>query len=353
MPNFAAADLTAMSAAFFHAAGFPQAEADQIAKLLVEANLTGHDTHGVRHLPAYLKRIREGEIVPGARVTVIRETPTTALLDGHTNLGHVAATRAVEIGIEKARAMMVSAVAIRNLEHVGRVGAYPEMAAREGLVNLTFVNAQGRGIQVAPFGGIERRMGTNPFAAAFPNPDGDPILMDMATCAIAANKIRQAADRGHDLAPGVILDGEGRPSVDPAVFLGGAGMLLPVGGPQGHKGFSLGVMVDLFSGILAGSGTAVVQHPTLLNNGTFLITLDPRAFIEEADYNRHLGELAQYLRASKTPPGAMPVMMPGEFEEINRKRRREEGIPIDEPVWDTSCGALRELGVDEPPARFS
>lgn len=347
MPTFTAESLREMSCAFFAAVGFAADEAALIGRLLVEANLTGHDTHGVRHLPRYLERIRKGEIVPGAPVTVIQETPTTALLDGHRTLGHVAATQGVRKGIEMARRMRISAVGVRNLDHVGRVGAYPEMAAREGLVNLTFVNAQGWGIQVAPFGGIERRMGTNPVAMGFPNPGGDPILLDFATCAIAANKIRQAAEHGDEIGPGIILDGDGNPSQNPADFLNGSGMLRPLGGDQGHKGFALGVMVDLFCGVLAGSGTAVM-HDQPLNNGIFTITIDPRAFIAEAEYDRQVRELAAYLRASKTPPGADPVMMPGEFEERNRQRRRETGIAVDEPVWSNIREALAEMKVAEP-----
>ncbi|MCH8882452.1 MAG: Ldh family oxidoreductase [SAR324 cluster bacterium] len=348
MPTFTADSLRAMSREFFRAAGFPPEEAATIGRLLVEANLTGHDTHGVRHLGPYLERIRKGEIVPGAPVTVLHETPTTALLSGHRTLGHVAATRAAEIGIEKARQMKISAVGVRNLEHVGRVGAYPEMAARQGLVCIAFVNAQGRGIQVTPFGGNERRIGTNPISMAFPNPEGDPFLLDMATCTTAANKIRQAADRGQKLAPGLILDGNGAPSEDPQDFLNGDGMLLPVGGNRGHKGFGLAMMVDLMSGVLAGSGTAAAGSAGPLDNGTFLITLDPSAFVPPEEYAEQSRALADYVEATRTPPGGERVMMPGTFEERHRRERSEGGIPIDEAVWNSMKKALAELEVAEP-----
>jgi uncharacterized oxidoreductase len=347
VPTFTAESLRTMSTDFFQAAGFPREEAAIIGRLLVEANLTGHDTHGVRHLSPYLERIRRGEIAAGAPVTLIRETATTALLDGHRTLGHVAATRAVELAVRKARKSRIAAVAVRDLEHVGRVGAYPEMAAREGLVCIAFVNAQGRGLQVAPFGGIQRRMGTNPLSIAFPNPEGDPYLLDMATSAIAANKARQAIDRGHAVASDLILDAEGHPSQDPRDLIERDGMLRPLGGSQGHKGYGLGVMVDFFSGILGGAGTAIV-HDGLLNNGTFLITIDPGAFVDAKTYADQARALAKYLQATRTPPGAPPVMMPGEFESRNRRARMESGIALEEPVWKGIRKVLAELKVAEP-----
>jgi uncharacterized oxidoreductase len=259
----------------------------------------------------------------------------------------VAASKATELVVRKAREQRIAAVAVRNLEHVGRVGAYPELAARAGLACIAFVNAQGRGIQVTPFGGIERRMGTNPLSIAFPNPQGDPYLLDIATSAIAANKARQAIDRGHELKPELILDKDGQPSRDPRDLIERAGMLLPLGGSQGHKGFGLGVMVDFFSGILGGAGTAVV-HDGKLNNGTFLIALDPDAFVDPDTYAAQARALAKYLQETKTPKGAQPVMMPGEFESRNRRARNESGIELEEPVWQSVRKALAELKVAEP-----
>ena len=347
MPNFTADSLRVMSTDFFHAAGFSKDDAAIIGDLLVQANLTGHDTHGVRHLPPYLDRIRNGEIKAGAPVTVISETGTTALLDGHGTLGHVAATRATELAMRKARKVHIAAVAVRNLEHVGRVGGYPEMAAREGFACIAFVNAQGRGRQVTPFGGIERRMGTNPLSIAFPNPQGDPYLLDMATSALAVNKARQAIDRGMPLQPGIILDAAGNPSTDPKDLIDRNGMMLPLGGTQGYKGFGLGVMVDFFSGILGGSGTAISEHPTL-NNGTFLIVIDPKVFVDPSTYAGQAKALARYLQATKTPAGAPPVMMPGEFESRNRRTRMESGIELEGPVWAGIRKVLGELKVAEP-----
>lgn len=349
MPRFKPETLRTALALAFEALGFGADDAALIARLLVLSNLCGHDTHGARLLPRYVQWVADGHIVPGAPVTVVQETPTTAVLDGHFTLGFVAATRAVELAMDKARTHHVSAVGVRNLSHVGRAGAYPEMAAAAGLVCLAFVNAQGWGRLAAPFGGITRRVGTNPIAAAFPNPDGDPILLDFATSAVAANKIRLAAERGVETGRGWMIDERGAPSTDPADFLEQAGSILPLGGDQGHKGFGLAVLVDLLGGILAGAGTAAADTHTL-NNGTFYVVIDPAAFLPADDLARQVRGLADYLHQSPTRPGAPPVELPGEYEARHRHAREREGIPIDAGSWGAVESALADLGVAVPQA---
>lgn len=349
MPRFHAEDLRTMCKSVFEAAGFSGDNAAIIARLMVEANLVGHDTHGVRHIPVYVSRIRDGLIEPGAVIRTISETATTATLDGQGTLGHVAATRGLELAIEKAHAHGVGAVAVRNQEHVGRVGAYPELAAQAGFVGITFCNAQGRGISIAPHGGLGRRMGANPFAAAFPNPAGDPILLDISTSAIAINKVRQAQDRGARLPEGAMLDADGEPSTDPEDFLKDGGAVLPLGGLlYGHKGFGLAVIIDLFSGVLGGSGTARIHHDTRLNNGTFHIVLDPDCFVDPDRYRTEIEAYADYLHASPTRSGRERVRLPGEFEQDNRRLRSADGIEIEHAVWNNILETLVRLNVPPP-----
>ena len=349
MPRFAAEPLRAMCAATFEAVGFGPDDAAVIARLMVEANLVGHDTHGVRHLPDYVRRVGIGLIVPGAKVTTVRETATTAVLDGGNTLGHVAATRGMALAMEKARAGHIAAVTVRHQEHVGRVGAYPEMAAQAGLVGLTFCNTQGRGVQIAPFGGISRRIGANPIAAAFPNPAGDPILLDISTSQVAVNKVRQARDRDAQLPEGALIDTAGRASTDPDIFLRDGGAVLPLGGLQfGHKGFGLAVIVDLFAGLLGGAGTAMVADAERLDNGTFHIAVDPGAFLAPAAYAETLATYVAYLHASPVADGAPNVRLPGEFEADNRAERNANGISIDAPVWERISATLAELGLQAP-----
>ena len=349
MPRFSAGSLRRMCARTFAAAGFSAADAERIAHLMVESNLAGHDSHGVRHVPVYVQRVRDGLIDPAGRTQVVSETPATAILDGGRTLGHLAAGRGMALAVEKARTVRIAAVAVRNNEHVGRVGAYPEMAAAAGFVGLTFCNAQGRGISIAAHGGAERRIGANPVAAGFPNPDGDPILLDMSTSQIAMNKVRQARDRGAALPEGAMLDEDGTPTTDPAAFMDRAGAALPLGGLAfGHKGFGLAVVVDLLCGALGGAGGAPDHDDAALDNGTFHIAIDPEAFAARGVYEARARRLAAYLRASRPLPGVDRVRMPGDFEAEHRAERTAGGIPVDDAVWRKIRATLARLNVPEP-----
>jgi len=350
MPTFSAAELRTLIADCFMKVAVPREDAEQTARLMVEANLTGHDTHGVRQTPRYVDLIEKGLITAGAPLTVLNETPTTALLDGHHNLGYVAATRATEKAIAKAKQTHLSAVAIRNLNHVGRVGAYPEMIAAAGFVGLVFVNAQSkRGSLVTPFGGLAARLGTNPMAAGFPNPAGDPIVLDFATSAVAANKIRQAKSRGKQMGDGIMTLKDGTPTNNPDDFIEGRALMLPLGGGQGHKGYALAVMVDILSGILAGAGTTL--HPSAdLNNGTFILCIDPEAFTTRGQYEQDVAEYVDYLHTTPTLPGAPPVLVPGDYEARNRRQRLKDGISVEASVWEDVRKCAERLGVGVPMA---
>jgi uncharacterized oxidoreductase len=350
MPTVSADTLRDLTEACFRAAGCPPEDAAQIARLMVLSNLCGHDSHGVRQIPRYLDNIRKGTIVPGAEMTVVTETPTIAILDANRSMGHIAATRAAELCIAKARENRISAVGVRNLDHIGRVGAYPEMAVAEGMVGLCFTATLGRGNIVTPFGGIQGRYATNPLAAGFPNPDGYPILLDFATSVIAGNKIRVAFDRGKQTGEGWLIDLEGNPVRDPQAFLERKAVVLPLGGPeQGYKGYALAVMVEILAGILSGAGTfATLQDRERTNNVSFLITIDPLAFVSQEFYQREIRALVEYLHGTKVRPGDPPVMIPGEFEERNRRQREAEGIEIEEPVWQAIQEAAARLSVAIP-----
>ncbi|MCZ6729171.1 MAG: Ldh family oxidoreductase [SAR324 cluster bacterium] len=348
MPVIEKAELEGFVGDVFRSAGYASEEAGLISRLMVAANLCGHDSHGVRQIPTYLKRIGEKQIVPNAPITVLRESPTTVLLDANLALGHVAAARALEMGVAKAREVKVSVAAVRNLNHIGRVGAYPEMAAEQGMICLAFV--QGHIRSVAPFGGLDKKLATNPFSAAFPNPGGAPILLDFASSVVAANKIHQAYDRGVKTGEGWIMDERGNPVRDPALFVEGKAAMLPLGGGRGHKGYALSVVTDIIAGVLSGAGAAHTERE-IANNSTLLITLDPEAFLPRKEYERQVGELVDYLRATATRPGDPPVMIPGEFEENHRREREAHGIPIEEPVWNHIQEAVAELQVALPVPR--
>lgn len=336
--------LRTLMAEILVAVGFPEQEAQCIAALMVEANLTGHDTHGVRLIRRYVELVRNGLVRPGAPLEVEAESPVTLRLNANSAMGHVAASRAVELGIEKTQRMKLAAVGVRNLDHVGRVGAYAEQIARAGFVGLLFVNAQD--LQVVPYGGLAPRLGTNPMAAGFPRTGADPLILDFATSTVAANKIRRAHARKEPTGEGWIVDRESGAALhDPQAFMDQRAWIPPLGGPQGHKGYALAILVDIFSGILAGAGSACRPSPSL-NNGTFIFCIDPEAFLSRAEYDAQLTELATHLR--DTPPLAgREVLLPGDYE-ARRRKERAEGIPLDDVDWQLICDTAACLHITPP-----
>jgi len=350
MPRIKADVLHQLTHDCFHAAGFPAEEAEQIAHLMVLANLRGHESHGVRQLPRYLQRVRDKQIVPGAPVTVVKETATTAVLDGHRTLGHVAATQAARVGIAKAREMKVSAVAVHNLDHIGRIGAYPEMAAREDMIGLCFVSAHGPGRTVTPFGGIQGMLGTNPFSAGFPYRDGDgPILLDFATSIVAANKVTLAHDRQVETGEGWIVDLEGNPTRDPQRYVDKQALINPLGGEKGYKGYAMAVMNEILSGILTGAGTAATAGGVAAtDNVTFMVTIDPLAFVSREYYDKEMKALVDYLHSTKVRPGDPAVLVPGEYEWTRQQQREAQGVDLEEGVWRGILKAAEQMGVAVP-----
>lgn len=349
MPTVQAGPLRALTKDCFQAAGCPPEDAELIARLMVLSNLRGHDSHGVRQMPRYLANIRAGSIVPGAELTVVSDAPAMAILDANRAMGHVAATRAVETAIAKARETRISAVGVRNLDHIGRIGAYPEMAVAEGMIGLCFTATLGPANIVTPFGGVQGRFATNPISAGFPNPLGDPILLDFATSVVAANKIRQAKDRGMEAGEGWMIDAAGNSVRDPQAFIDRKAAMLPLGGERGYKGYGLAVMVEILAGVLTGTGTfATLQDRENTNNVTLLIVIDPAGFVPEAFYGREIRALVEYLHGTAVRPGDPPVMIPGEYEENHQRERERQGIPIEEPVWQTIQAAAASLKVALP-----
>ena len=355
MPKLTPEDMRTLTRDVFQAAGIPRKDAELTAHLMVLSNIRGHDSHGIRQIPRYLERLRNKVILPGKDVTVVRDTPSLAVLDGNRNFGHVAATRAMEMAIEKARNMGVAAVAVHNLNHIGRVGAYPEMAAAENMIGLCFVASRGGSTAQVPFGGIDARLATAPIAAGFPMAGEEPIVLDIATSVVASNKVRQALDRDKPAGPDWLIDTQGNPVDDPKMFMERKAWLLPLGNQSGHKGYGLAVLCTILSGILSGGGTLGSDpHLVEYENHTFMIVLDPFAFVTQEFYEREIKQLVAYLRATEVRPGDPPVQVPGEYETACQREVEAEGIDIEQPVWDGIVEAAESLGVAVPqpiPAR--
>ncbi|HEY8505072.1 MAG TPA: Ldh family oxidoreductase, partial [Gemmataceae bacterium] len=240
MPTFPAEALRSFSRALFEAAAVPADEAETVARSLVDANLCGHDSHGVMRVPQYVANLREGKLHAGVPLEVLSETPALLAADAGWGLGQVQAHRLLGRLLEKAGAMGVAAGTLRRCGHTGRLGEYAERAAAEGMAFWGTVNSHGSGRRVAPPGGTEGRISTNPLCVGAPTP-GDPLVLDIGTSVCAEGKVRVAFQKGEPVPPGWLLDAAGRPTTDPGVLYNEPrGTILPIGGAQAYKGFGLG-----------------------------------------------------------------------------------------------------------------
>lgn len=339
MPIVQADRLTRISAALLKAAGATDEEASAVATGCVNANLAGHDSHGVIAIPTYIDRIKAGHIVPGAEWTIIRESATTTVIDGHWGFGFHVNARAMARTIEKARTANVAACTVFRQSHVGRLAAYPLMAAREGMIGIAAADSGRSPKHVAPFGGREARLGTNPLAIAVPSDLEAPFYLDMATSAVAAGKIALAVARGEEIPKGWIIDAEGRHTTDPREYRKG-GALLPLGGTEGYKGSGLAAMVEVLCGLLTGLGFGV--EPTgRHNDGCFMAAFNVAAFRPLNDFKKEVAEFARYLKSTPPSEGSPGVFYPGEIEYLRELERKKHGVEIEDTTWEK----LRSLAI--------
>lgn len=343
MPTFAPDYLLDVCARLFTAYGASEADARVAAEELVESSLLGFDSHGVMRASEYADDLRAGRIRPGAPIRIVKQTPTTAIVDCGFNFGAVGARAMVEIVSEQARGG-VACVVSQNCHHVGRLGAWAQGIAERGLIGLAFVNNVRNWHSVAPWGGREGRLGTNPLAWAVPVAEGcTPIVMDMATCMMPEGKIRVHLHAGKPLPEGIIVDAQGRPSTDPQAFYGPPpGAILPFGGQYGYKGFGLALLVELLGGVLAGYATSQNQRH---DNGLCLIAIDPEAFCGAQTFKALVEDMRAYV--VNTPPmaGFDEVVLPGTIDFRIRERRLREGIPLAEESWRLIKEAAAQAGL--------
>ncbi len=327
------------------ALGCPADEADVIADALASANVAGHDSHGLIRIEQYARMVQSGEIEPGTPTTIVRETPATALLDGGWNFGQVVAKRAIEMGIEKARACGVSTISVKNSNHLGRLGEYTVMAARAGMMCVATVNNHGRGNLVAPFGGSDGRLATNPISFACPGPER-PVLVDITTSVVAEGKVRVLRNAGKSAPEGWLIDNQGHPSTDPAdLYTDPRGAILPFGGAVAHKGFALSIMVDIMSGALSGAGCSY-SGTCRLGNAMYFNLTDIEKFVPRDEFLEWVTTLKNHVQASPPAPGFSEILMPGEPEFRTEERRRRDGIEVDEGTWGQFLECARSLGVE-------
>ncbi len=343
MPVFTPEYLHKVAYNTYIAKGVPEDEAEIVATHQVKANLVGHDSHGVIHIREYCERIDKGHIVPGAPFVVERETPTTAVINGNWGFGFVVTEKAMRMAIDKAKTQGIAAITVHFQSHIGRLGDYPTMAAREGMIGLITADSGAGPKAVVPFGGTARRLGTNPICIGVPSDMEGQVLLDMATSAVAAGKISLARNRGEQVPTGWIIDKDGNPTNDPNDYRAG-GAILPVGADQGHKGYGLSFMVEMFSGLLTGLGFGIdpqARH----NDGVFISVYQVENFRPLADFKREMKEFAEFVKTSPPAAGFSEVLYPGEIEYNTERKRREEGIDVEEETWNQITELMRDLKV--------
>lgn len=344
MTSFFPEPLEELTQAIFVSAGAPAEEARTLAAHLVESNLVGHDSHGVMRIPSYVDHIRQGTVRLGVEPRVERDTQALAVIDGCHGFGPVVVRFATELALRKAANAAIGAVTVRNCNHSGRLGSYTTLAASRGFVAMMFVNAGGGGQSVAPFGGTSRRLATNPLSIAAPSAGPHPILLDIATSVIPEGKLRNAHLDGRRVPEGCLIDSNGQPATDPGTFYESGGALLPFGCAAGHKGFGLGFLVDILAGALTGAGVCREDAP-MPSDGVLFIALDVKQFAQLERFESQVAELASYVKSSPPAAGVTEVFVPGELEYCEAERRRLEGIPVSQPVWNSIATVAAEFGL--------
>jgi LDH2 family malate/lactate/ureidoglycolate dehydrogenase len=347
MPRIQVDPLLQFTQALLQSLGGPADEASLVARLLVDADVSGHDSHGVIQIPGYLDAHAEGLIAPGVRFTRERETAATALVDGHWGFGHRLAYEAITLGIDKARQCGISAIGAYHCYHMGHLGGYARLAAEAGMVGILAVNDGGGGQRVAPYGGIAGRLSTNPLAVGLPTGTAAPFILDMSTSVVAEGQVRLKRVRGEPMPLGWMIDASGRATTDPEDFFRAPGSLLPLGGSVGYKGYGLGLAVDVLAGILGRAGYPRQQIPPY-NNGLFIMVVDIARFLPLDEFTADVRELIGYLKRCRRAPGIDDIVYPGERAARTRRHRRRHGITIAPETWRRLGTIAQDRGIQVP-----
>ncbi len=354
MPNFTAEELTTVCLNVFKKLEITAAEAELVTRSMVDANRVGHDSHGVIHLTKYVRELEAGLIQPGAPTETLHESASIAVLDGNWGFGPVVATRAVELAIQKAKQTDISSVAVSRCNEVGRLGGYACLAADAEMIGLLMANDHGGGTCVAPHGGVEGRLSTNPIACAVPLAKTSPtshaekhlyqtditegpykkIVLDMSTSVVASGKLRVKQHRNEALPHGWLINAEGESTTNADDFYGvPPAALLPFGGAVSeHKGFGLSVIVDILSGALTGAGCSQSEDARV-GNGLFVLVINVASFRGFPGFSAEIERFIGYLKSAKRVAGFDAIRMPGERGWNEQRKREQEGIPIDAETW--------------------
>ena len=339
----------------FLAIGCSDADAALATTVLLSADLRGIDSHGIARLVGYVRLWEANRVNATPAVKILHETPSTATVDGDSGLGLVVAPKAMQIAIEKAKAVGTGWVSVQNSNHFGIAGYHAMMALEHNMIGICMTNASPL---VAPTFSVERLLGTNPICVAIPAGTQPPFVADLATTTAANGKLEILQRKAEEAPFGWIQNKEGQPSTNPHELKSG-GALLPLGGDRdhgSHKGYALGAVVDIFSAVLSGANygpwvppfPAYVPMPTEMPGkgiGHFFGAMRVDAFRPADDFKQHMDHWIQRFRSAKTAEGFKKVLIPGDPEREMEKERREEGIPLLQPVVDDLTALAQKFGL--------
>ncbi len=339
--------------------GVPRDEAAICADVLLEADRRGIESHGCnRFKPIYIDRIKNGTLLPTTDIEMVKETPTTLVMDAHDGMGMVASYRMMEKLIEKAKAYGMAGGAIRNSTHYGIAGYWTMMASKEGMVGITGTNARP---SIAPTFGVENMMGTNPLTFALPTDEEFPFCIDCATSIVQRGKIEFYARVGKDTPYGEVIAQDGTAMTDSEEILkalvDGTAALAPLGGIGeelgGYKGYGYAAVVEILSAALAGgqfmkalTGKSPDGKPQMYHLGHFFFVVDPDAFVGQEEFKKIAGDINRALRASKKAPGCDRIYTAGEKEYLVWLERKDKGVPVGAAVQKEIIAIRDELGLD-------
>lgn len=338
--------LTDFIAAVLSAEGLPEPDAATVASLMVESDLLGSDGHGVFRLPRYLDRLRAGGFNPSPNIRIDRERGAMAVIDGDNGFGHLVMKACAEEAVARARGHGVGWVGAHHSNHAGAASVYAMMPLAHDMIGLYV--AVGNANHMAPWGGIELLLSTNPIAVAVPSAEDGAILLDMATSVSAYGKVKLAAQNGEPMPEGWMIDSEGHPLTDPERAADGS--LLPIGGP---KGYGLALIFGLLAGTLNGAamGREVVDFnaddhsPT--NTGQFIVAIDVASFTDLGTFKQEVARVGNEMKGSALRPGFEAIRLPGERSLSMRKTRLEEGVPVSPPLLDKLNAIAASNGVEQ------
>ncbi|MBQ7886681.1 MAG: Ldh family oxidoreductase [Clostridia bacterium] len=344
--------LRALMEHIFVREGFSSEDARAIADVLMQADLFGIESHGAQRMMYYHQNIRSGSVDAAAQIEVVRETPVCALLDAHFAMGQLAGVRAMNLAIAKAKRTGVGMVCVRNSSHYGIAGYYPLMAAREGLCAFSMTNT---GPIMVPTFGREMMLGTNPIAFCMPA-DPYPFWFDASTTVVTLGKVEVYAKREKPMPEGWTIDAEGKTAADAgrmnaSILAGDMGGILPLGGAgethSGHKGYGLAIMVEALTGVLSqGLMSPEMQGAHGDHTSHFFLAFDPGMFGEPEAIRAQMSRYLKMLRDSEKMPGESRIYTPGEKAFESMKKRREQGIPVEEKTLGELRAIAKELGVE-------